>query len=198
MKLFSSGGSSLLLLLPTLTTTAALEYQLSAVGDVSLLDVETGIPDVLTLFTNQEIAVSVTGLEWEEKSSTTTDESSNSTTTVEVEAPALAYETLVDGILQDSGIVSMADISTLFLPDSVDVGSITVTEGGKHTIEVNVKLLLDGEDAESIVGDTQSTSGEYTSYAPGVSIIPLVVILVLAVTTNMVRCLFVCMCLKAG
>ena len=192
-----SGGltfflSSLFLLLAGSASGASssLGYQLSSVGSINLKDIETGIPDVVTLFTNQDIAVSLVEIEWEEVAADT-DDGSNSTSTG-VSSPTLMYETLVDGKIQDSGSVSLSEFSTYFLPTEIDVGTISVKEGGTHTVEVIVKFLLNGDDETSTIGEeSYSTSDEYSSYAPGVSIIPLIVIMVLAVTTNMVRVIYI-------
>lgn len=190
----SGGGgllSSLLLLSSTAFADAAsLGYQLSSVGSINLKDIETGIPDVVTLFTNQDIAVSLVEMEWEE-----VEADGNSTTASDVSSPTLMYETFVDGKIQDTGKVDLSEFSTYFLPKEIEVGTISVKDGGKHTIEVIVKFLSNGDDETSTIGeDSYSTSNDYSSYSPGVSIIPLVVIMVLAVTTNMVRlvCSFLC------
>jgi hypothetical protein len=66
-----------------LAPTAAFDYSLSSGGDLFLTDIDTSISGIVTLFTGEDIAVAVEGIEWEE--------GSGGTDTV------LIYETLVDG-----------------------------------------------------------------------------------------------------
>ena len=66
-----------------LTPAAAFDYSLAKGGDLFLTDIKTSISGILTLFTGEDIAVAVEGIEWEE--------GSNGTDTL------LIYETLVNG-----------------------------------------------------------------------------------------------------
>lgn len=88
----------------------------------------------------------------------------------------LFYETFLDGKLVASGNQSLADVGRT-LPSSVEVGILSVPKGGRYTIEVILKV----DDISEA-----STSGEYEAYGAGVALLPLVVILFLAVVTNMV------------
>jgi hypothetical protein len=63
------------------------------------------------------------------------------------------------------------------LPTSIDAGTIKVDKGGRYKVEV----IMTVDDS------TGSAYMEYEAYGAGVSIIPLLVVLVLAVTTHMVR-----------
>jgi hypothetical protein len=63
------------------------------------------------------------------------------------------------------------------LPGSLDAGTINIDKKGRYKIEV--RMTIDGKSA--------SAKGEYEAYGAGVAIIPLLVVLILAVTTHMVR-----------
>jgi hypothetical protein len=63
------------------------------------------------------------------------------------------------------------------LPTSIDAGIINVDKQGRYSVEVRMTI----DDSEA------STSSEYEAYGAGVAIIPLLIVLVLAVTTHMVR-----------
>ena len=75
-----------------------------------------------------------------------------------------------------TGSVSLEEVGRE-LPTSIDAGTIKVDKGGRYSIEV--RMTIDGSKA--------SADGEYEAYGAGVAIIPLLVVLVLAVTTHMVR-----------
>lgn len=131
---------------------------------ILLSDVETGITDIKTIFINSLISVEATGIQWEELPEG------------EATPDVLEWKTTVDGQVQASGVFNLTDIGRE-LPSEMMVGEITVGSNGRHQIVVTLTL-----------GDTFfETSGEYESYAAGVSIIPLLLILVLAATTHMVR-----------
>lgn len=134
-------------------------------GGLSLTDTATGIGGIQTLFTGEDVSVEVSGIEWEKVEG------------VEGSSDTLFYETFLDGELQASGNVSLADVER-DLPSSFDAGLINVPkgEGGSHSVEV--KLSVD--QSESTVG------GSYEAFGAGVAIIPLLVVLVLAMTTHMV------------
>lgn len=89
---------------------------------------------------------------------------------------AISYETFVDGKLAASGSVDLSDVNRE-LPTSISAGTVTVSSRGRTTIEVI--MTLDGADS--------STAGEFESFGNGMSIWPLMVVLVFAVTTRMVE-----------
>jgi hypothetical protein len=66
-----------------LAPATAFDYSISGGGDLFLTDVKTTISGIVTLFTGEDIAVAVEGIEWED--------GSNGTDTF------LIYETLVNG-----------------------------------------------------------------------------------------------------
>jgi hypothetical protein len=75
-----------------------------------------------------------------------------------------------------TGNVSLEGVSRE-LPTSIDAGIINVDKQGMYHIEV--RMIIDDSEA--------SASSEYEAYGAGVAIIPLIVVLVFAVTTHMVR-----------
>ena len=155
--------SKLAFLLGIALPASAFDYDIASAGSLLLTDVATSIAPIITLFVDQPVAVTADGLEW-------TENDSNSTT------GEILCETYLDGEVVSSGTLSLDDVGRE-LPTSVDCGTVTVPKGGRYKIEVIV----------TVDTSTASTFGEYEAYAPAVSILPLVVILFLAVTTNMVR-----------
>jgi hypothetical protein len=132
-------------------------------GELSFGDVETQISSIQTLFLDQEASVTVGGLAWEQLNASSSDD-------------LLFYETFVDGQLQSSGNMSLADVGRE-LPSSVSAGTIIVTKRGTAYVTVFLKV----GDSEAVV------AGTMRSFKAGVSVIPLLIILILAMTTHMVR-----------
>jgi hypothetical protein len=133
----------------------AFDYSLIGAGGLVLTDVATTIPDVVTLFVDEELLVTADGLTW------------NLTGSVEGSDNLLYYSTLVNGKVQASGNVSLEDVGRE-LPTSIDAGTIKVDKGGRYTIEV--VLTIDDSEAR--------TDGSYEAYGAGVAIIPLLVVLI--------------------
>lgn len=155
---------SKLALLALAAPAAAFDYSIVGAGSILLTDAATAISGLQTLFTEQEVFVTADGLEWEANNST-------------LAGGTLFFETFLSGELQSSGNMSLDDVGRE-LPTSIDAGSIIVKDGGgRYTIEV--KLTVEGSEA--------STSNEFEAYGAGVAILPLVVIITLAIMTNMVR-----------
>lgn len=165
-KMLSPKFFPLLTLLAS-TPAVAFDYDIVGGGSVVLTDVATQISPLETLFVEEKVAVVADGIEWEANGGNTT-------------TGTLSFETFLDGKLVASGSQSLDDIGRS-LPSSVDAGTLSVPKGGRYTIEVFMK-----------VDDTSeaSTSGEFEAYGAGVAILPLLVIIVLAVATNMVRPFF--------
>ena len=162
----------MLVALSSMRSTCAFDYDLASVGSISLMDSATSISDVVTLFLDQAVIVSVSDLEWVP---IVKDYEYNEDENI------LHYETRVDGILQEEGNISLKDVGRE-LPSSIDVGEIIVTKAGRHEINVTITVVDSREE-----GATVSTVAEYESYNKGLAIIPLMIIMILAVTTNMVR-----------
>lgn len=89
---------------------------------------------------------------------------------------SIAYETFVDGKLAASGTVDLSDVNRE-IPTSISAGTVTVSSRGRSAVEVI--MTLDGKDS--------SSSGEFEAFGKGMSIWPLMVVLVFAVTTRMVE-----------
>ena len=159
----------------------AFNYALDSAGGLSLTDTETSITDIKTIFTDEATAVSVVGLEWVPNESNNTG------------GEVLLCETFVGGEKVAEGEFNLTSLSERELPDTVDCGSITIKGNGRH--EVTTKVSVDGSEVE--VGQ------EFEAFAPGVAIIPLLVVLVLAMTTQMVEfslffAIFVGACMVSG
>lgn len=107
--------------------------------------------------------VSVSGIKWKLSESPT-------------DTLQLNWETLVDGQVIASGSVDL-DSTSRELPTSVDAGEIIISDRGRSTVEV--VLTVDDSSA--------STSAEFQVFGSGAAIIPLLIILLLAMTTKMVR-----------
>jgi hypothetical protein len=184
LLLFSS--SLLLLLHPA---SAAFDYNISEIGSLSLTDSETEIPDVKTLFKNEVHVVSVKDLVWTKVDDTNaTAAASNATASLLV----VKYETFVNDKMVDSGTLELGDVGRE-LPETLEVGSITPKSEGRTT--VRVVLTVDGATAE--------TEQSFQTMRQGVVVIPLLLLLILAVTTHMVELsllsgVFVGACMVAG
>jgi hypothetical protein len=144
-----------------------------------LVDVSSGIEDLKSLHNGDAVSVSVKGLVWLPLENTTTTTN-------------LTWSTFLDGDLVVSGSMDLTEYG-LLLPDSIDVGEVTSPGSGRRTI--TVELVVDGI--------TSTVEGSYESFQSGVSLIPLIVILVLAATTQLVEVslisgVFVGACIVAG
>jgi hypothetical protein len=168
--MFFNVASSLVLswlVVYTTTPVYAFDYSLDDTSEttMSITDDTTGIPNVKTLFIGELHSIVVDGMSWlpnESNASTTSD--------------LLLWRTTIDGNVVASGNVSLADAGRE-LPSMIDAGSFTVSTNGKHSIEV--RLMVD--DSMLIV------SGDYVAYRAGVSIIPMLLVLIMAMTTQLVR-----------
>lgn len=154
------------LLLPAVVS--AFDYAMSGDSDdfgLRLTDVKTGITDILTIFTNEPTSVTVAGITWTEKENATVGS-----------GDVVFWTTFVNNVIQAEGNFSLLDVGRE-LPTEIDAGVIEVSKRGSNNI--TVVLELDGA--------TISAEHSYESYAPGVSIIPLILVLLLAASTRMVR-----------
>jgi hypothetical protein len=158
----------------TTTTTSAFDYDLASVGAISLTDAATSIPDVVTLFPFQAVLVTVSDLEWVPivKDYEYVDDEN-----------ILYFETRINGMLQTNGkgSISLKDVGRT-LPTSIDVGEVIVSEPGRHEINVTIRVVDSREEGTAV-----STVSEYEAFSKGFALFPLLIILILAVTTNMVR-----------
>jgi hypothetical protein len=159
----------------------AFDYALTSAGEISLTDTQTDISGIKTIFVGEQISVTVSNLEWEYNES-----GYNETDT-------LVWTTSVGGTVQASGSLDLSSLPSRELPTSLDVGNIKVDNAGRH--EIQVVLSIDQSE--------ESTSSEYEAYAAAASIVPLVVVLVLAMSTQMVElslftAVFVGACMVTG
>ena len=132
--------------------------------------------------------MSVSDLAWED-----TGSDLNTTTG----STTLFWETGVDDEVQSSGSYDLLDFG-FQLPTEIDAGFISVDSSGSHTVFVRFSGTT-GVDGDQSV----ETDATYQSYAAGVSIIPLIVVLVMAMTTQMVEfslfcTVFIGSCMIAG
>jgi hypothetical protein len=139
-------------------------------GEIELIDKETSIPGIKTIFKDKPALVSVSGIEWE------ASETPTSTLT-------LNWVTLVDGEIVTSGSVDL-DSTSRELLTSIDAGEIIISDRGRSTVEV--RLQVDNSSA--------STTAEFQVFGAGAAIAPLLIILFLAMTTKMVSELLLEIC----
>lgn len=171
--------SSLLLFLFTLLSYSKTSYGYVYYGldteaeegpKLILSDIETGISPIQSLFIGEPTGVSVDGISW------TSIDTGDNTTADDDEDTYLFWTTTVNGVVIANGNVSLTQTGKL-LPTSIDAGEFIPEGNDKLVVEVNLT-----------VGTTNVVpSGTYTSYKAGVSIIPLMVVLLLAMTTQLVR-----------
>jgi len=133
---------------------------------LTLTDLETEIKDISTIFNDVATGVTVINLEWTEEF---------------VDSDVIEWTTAVDGTIQASGSFNLTDVGRV-LPTKLKAGNFTVGSRGRHEIVVDMVLG----------NSTLTVSAEYESYAAGVSIIPLLVVLIMAASTRMVRSRVVC------
>jgi hypothetical protein len=149
------------------TTGFAFDYAIDQEAEnppyLELSDVATGIPDIVSIFKGEQFNVTVKGVSWTE-SETPTD------------SDRLFWTTTINGARVGEGNFSLAGVGRQ-IPDEFFVGTYVIDK--KETATIVVTLTLDGVDSE--------TSGNFQVYAAGLSIVPLIVILMLAMTTRMVR-----------
>ena len=189
-KMATSHSMSILLLLclslSQYHVTSGLQYGLNPEPEelaLSLTDVQTEITDVQTIFTSEQHLVTVSGIEW---------------TPLETNATAANYvlvcQTFVGSEEVYSGEMDLADLpSDRDLPTEMECGTFSVSKNGRYEISVVLTVL-----------DTSaSTSNEYEAFAPGAAIVPLLIVLILALTTQMVEfslffSIFVGACMVTG
>jgi hypothetical protein len=128
----------LLALASLLGSAAAFDYSLVGAGSLSLTDLETGIGGIMTIFTDSLIGVAVDGLEW------------NETGSVDQSDDTLYWETLIDGEVQSTGNMSLADVGRQ-LPTSFDAGSVKTSKKGRRSIEVRITV-----DSSTVSTDTKA------------------------------------------
>jgi len=154
------------LLLAALPTTSSLYTPDASGGSISLEDEATRISGIKTIFIGDSTLVTLDGIEW------SPSDGANATGT-------LMWETSVNGDVVDSGSIEVPS-NSFDLPSSISAGSFVVDKKQISAVEVSIFL------ADSPEGAT-GASGDYQTFGAGVSLVPLIIILVLAMTTKMVE-----------
>jgi len=180
-KTISSPLFALAALAMALPTATAFDYSLVSAGEITLTDVATDITEIQTIFVGEDIAVSVSGVEWAPNE--TPFNQSN----------ILFWQTSVGGTVQAKGEYDLTSLDTRELPSTLEVGHIKVNSSGTH--EIMVTLLVDKSE--------ESTTAKYEAYSGAASIVPLLIVLVLAMATQMVElslfsAIFVGACMVSG
>ena len=142
------------------------DYMMTGAGGVSLVDVASEIGSLKTLFTGEDVMVTVDGVEWEAYGAADTTRDANMMGT---------YKTMVGDKELATGTFTLMSGKTLTA--SFSAGTVKASESGAQTI--TVELTLDGV--------TVSASNTYQTYGAGTSLLPLFVVLLLAMTTSNVE-----------
>lgn len=206
-QIFSSLGWILALSSLVVGTANAFDYAPNVEGaSQTLTDEATGIPGLRTIFVNDVTLVGLEGIEWSPvEGSNATDEGSS----------LLVWETAVNGVVQSSGTIDLTGVDRE-LPTSIEAGSVLIdkSEWNYCFLPFVVKCtnshhylltLLTGLSAlpNAPAGQTSTVSvtvymedspessttsyGDYQTYRAGVSLLPLILILILAFSTRMVE-----------
>jgi len=136
-------------------------------ASISLEDELTRIGGLKTIFVGDSTIVYLEGIEW-----SMADSDSNVTS-------MLTFETEVNGVVQASGSIELPE-NSFDLPSSIEAGTIVVDKTCAATVSVTIML-------EESPDTSTSASGDYQAFAKGASLVPLIVILVLAMVTQMVE-----------
>ena len=158
---------------------AAFEYTFDTDADdlgLTITDVATGISNVRTLFIHEEHSVRVKGIRWTINKYNTNASSSSISSSEDV---MLLWSTVVDGVIVTSGNISLTNLGQL-LPNEFEAGNFVVTNNGKHSVKVI--MTIRGDTASELV-----VSNSYVAYKSGVSIIPMILVLIMAMSTHLVR-----------
>ena len=156
--------------------------------DIVLHDVETTASDVSTIFKGKDYDVVVTGASWDSD-------------LLSAGLTSGTYTTSVNGEVQATGEVNIDPNDP---PDEVPVGSIKVSSGGTKTVSVEWAFAPPPPNSTAMPADVSgSTSRDYQAFGAGASLVPLIVILLLAVCTGIVELslttgIFVGACIVAG
>jgi hypothetical protein len=118
------------------------------------------------MFIGEGVNVTLVGITWEPKENVTND-------------TTLFFDTFVNGALAASGNFSLADVGRE-LPSELFCG--TVSSSVKGTTTITVILSLD-----DVIYDDPPAENSFQTYSPGLSIVPLIIILILAMMTRMVE-----------
>jgi hypothetical protein len=137
------------------------------------------------VFTDDFVQVTVDKIAWEPVANF-------NGTTIDASFPLIRWTTFVNGEALARGNYSLTEAGRI-LPSSLTVGTVPINARGKVT--VRVVLELDGAET--------TTERTIQSFGSGVAIIPLLLVLVMSLTTHMVEfslftCVFVGSCIVEG
>ena len=133
---------------------------------LTFTDVETEISPISTLFIEEYVKVNVDGIRWTGYANDVGTE--------------LYFITRVNGEVAATGDITLPE-SALELPSSIAAGEIFAAYGGRNTIEVEI-----------IIGEgTTTASTTIQAYRKWASIVPLVVIIIVALVTKKVELSFI-------
>jgi len=153
-------------IVPTITKANTSDYSYGvSVESISLTDSATGISDIATIHNSRPFDVTAK-LHWEEQ---VYDLDSTNT---------LSWEMSVDGVVANTGSVDLSESRAL--PATLNAGQTTIDNSGTHNIKVKISL-----DSTENANDLN-----YESFAAGASFVPLVIVILFAATTQMVRLLY--------
>jgi hypothetical protein len=156
-------------LLGLVALTQSFDYSLNPASSevrVELVDETTGISNLKTLFISEATEITVQGISWLPNDIV---ENTN-------DSRAIEWTTYIDGTTVGNGTMSLVGIRRQ-LPTQVSAGSFKVERRGIH----NITVLLRVDKSELFVTKT------FNAYNMWVSMLPLIVVLFLAILTNMVR-----------
>lgn len=153
--------------------------------EIVLNDVATSSSDIKTMFKNKYYEVVVTSIDWGE-----------------LTPSSASYVTSVNGEEQAKGTV---ELDPTDLPSEVQAGTVMVTTSGTKTVAVEWIVDASASSANSTAAPEPdgSTSRNYQAYGAGATLVPLIIILLLAVSTRIVELslftgVFVGACMVAG
>jgi hypothetical protein len=136
-------------------------------GDITITDRATGYADVATMFNGEDFIINA-ALTWE---SLEVPEGSTTQTIYELE-----WISKIDGLEVARGVeqINLA----IEQPTALEAGTASVSNSGTHTVEVTMLVASQGTESES------SSERSYQSFNSGASFVPLIIILILAMTTH--------------
>lgn len=165
----------------TLETAPATGYTIIVDG-ITITDVSTGLEDILCIHNNNpfDVYADIVWDGWDGPPAWVPDSDNT-----------ILYETSLNDVVQAKGTIELVEHQPI--PTKFFVGQMTTSSTGFYKVEV--KVTIDGVESP---GDRA-----YKSFAGGASFVPLILIIFLAATTNMVELslgfgIFVGCCMVAG
>lgn len=147
-----------------------------------LIDVTTGVTNIETLFLNEPTNITVKGISW--------IPNNNSIPTVD-DIDYIIWSTYVDDIQVDNGNYSLVGVRRQ-LPSEISCGTFIVTNNqyqynnGMHNVTVEMYVTNTNDVTPPLI-----VARNYNAYNKILSLIPLFIVLLLAITTSMVRIIII-------